>query len=79
VTSQQFDQLATIFRAVFRLPDGADPRAAAPGVTPTWDSLAHVTLVAALENEFGVSIDPGDALRLTSFEETLAVLAELGA
>jgi acyl carrier protein len=79
VTSQQIEQIETIFRAVLQLPDGADPRAAAPGATPTWDSLAHVTLVAALENEFGVSIDPGDALRLTSFDDTLAVLAELGA
>ena len=34
----------------------------------TWDSLAHVSLVSAIESEFGITIDTGDAIELTSFE-----------
>ena len=36
-----------------------------PNETPQWDSLGHVTLVAALESEFNVSLDMADALRIT--------------
>lgn len=71
-------RLQAIFRAALELPAGADPAAAAQGQTPTWDSMAHVSLVAAIEAEFGVTIDAGDSLSLTSYDETRQFLAELG-
>ena len=42
-------RLQAIFRGVFDLPAGADPAACAQGATATWDSMAHVSLVAAIE------------------------------
>ena len=72
-------RLQAIFRAVLELPPGSDPSAAAHGQTGTWDSLAHVSLVAAIEAEFDVSIDAGDSMSLTSYEATRKFLADLGA
>jgi acyl carrier protein len=46
---------------------------------PAWDSLHHVHLIAAIEAEFGVSIDPEDWLQLTSVPAIVACLARLGA
>jgi acyl carrier protein len=46
---------------------------------PTWDSLRHVHLIAALEAEFAVSIDPEDWLELTSVPAIVACLGKLGA
>jgi len=71
-------RLQAIFRGVLELPAGSDPTTAAQGQTPTWDSMAHVTLVAAIEAEFGVTIDAGDSLSLTSYETTRQFLADVG-
>jgi hypothetical protein len=40
--------------------------------------MAHVSLVAAIEGEFGLTIDAGDSLTLTSYESTRRYLEELG-
>ena len=71
-------RLQAIFRAVLELPPGSDPTSSAHGQTATWDSLAHVSLVAAIEAEFDVTIDAGDSMSLTSYEATRQFLAELG-
>lgn len=71
-------RLQAIFRGVFDLPAGADPAACAQGATATWDSMAHVSLVAAIEGEFDISIDAGDSLTLTSYDAARRYLAGLG-
>ena len=69
-------QLEAIFRAVFDLQDGIDVRSVRQVNFPTWDSLAHVTLIAAIENEFGISVDVADSLDITSFDAALAYLED---
>ncbi len=72
-------KLAEIFRAVFNLPTEADPTAVRQLSEPAWDSLAHVTLVAAVESEFGVTIDAAESLELTSYQAVALHLEERGA
>jgi len=36
--------------------------------TPTWDSLNHIQLLAAVERHFGIEISEDEAFRLTSAE-----------
>ncbi len=69
-------QLTEIFRVVFDLTAEADPKGIRQLTFPKWDSLAHVTLIGAVENEFGLSIDIADSLELTSFEAILVYLEE---
>jgi acyl carrier protein len=38
--------------------------------------LAHVTLISAIESEFGLAIDIGDSMDMTSFDAVLAYLEE---
>jgi acyl carrier protein len=45
---------------------------------PEWDSLAAVTLVAVVEEEFGVAIDADDLPKLTSFDLVLNYLEAQG-
>jgi acyl carrier protein len=45
--------------------------------TPTWDSLRHMNLVLALEEEFKVSIPDEDAGNITSYKLIKLVLEEL--
>jgi acyl carrier protein len=42
-----------------------------------WDSLRHLTLVLALEQEFGVQIDDEDAGSITSYPLIKLVLEDL--
>jgi acyl carrier protein len=43
----------------------------------SWDSLRHLTLVLALEQEFGVQIDDEDAGSITSYPLIKLVLEDL--
>ena len=46
--------------------------------SPRWDSLDHVSLVTAIESEFGLSLDAADQLRMTSYAATTILLEEKG-
>ena len=67
-------RLLGCFSAVF--PDVPPGRLAAVSTETlaAWDSVATVTLVAVIEEEFGVSFHPEDYGRLASFEECLHCL-----
>lgn len=62
------------FEAVFPdVPRERLPRLA-PETDPVWDSLATVTLVALLEEEFGVELPIDEIPQLTSFDRVLEVV-----
>jgi acyl carrier protein len=42
-----------------------------------WDSLHHLNLVLALEERFGISIDPWQASELTSVEAIVEAVRQL--
>lgn len=44
-----------------------------------WDSLSHIHLVVALEAEFGVALEPDEALTMTSVAAIHRVLVDKGA
>jgi acyl carrier protein len=72
-------RLQAVFRGVLNLPPGADVAASAQSNTEAWDSMAHVSLVVAIEEEFGLTIDAGDSLGLTSYDAARRYLADAGA
>jgi acyl carrier protein len=78
MTPQDQEKLQGVFYAVFKLAPGTDLSGIRPNETPQWDSLGHVTLVAALESEFNVNLDMADALRITSFDVAREVLEQHG-
>jgi len=78
MNAQASGRLQDIFRAVFDLPVEIDVTALAQANSPRWDSLDHVTLVAAIESEFGISLDAADQLRMTSYDSTALLLEEKG-
>jgi acyl carrier protein len=70
--------LEQVFRAVLQLPDDAPVSAVRQVNQKSWDSLAHVSLIAAVESEFNLSIDIADSLELTSYEAFALFLEEQG-
>ena len=42
-----------------------------------WTSLAHVTLVSALEGEFDITVDPDDILTMSSYDKAVEIVRKL--
>lgn len=43
-----------------------------------WDSVGHMTLVAAIEDEFGMEMDTDDIIDMSSFEKAKEIVAKYG-
>jgi acyl carrier protein len=74
-----FDEeaLKRVMAAVLRVPEAQIGPDTSTDTLPTWDSLRHMNLVLALEQEFGVSIPDEDAANLSSYALIKLVLNEL--
>ena len=78
MTDSTLQRLQEVFRAALELPPDAGVSHLHRESASNWDSVAHVLLVSGLENEFGVTIDTSDSLRVDSFDMARTVLAERG-
>jgi acyl carrier protein len=45
---------------------------------PQWDSVAHMTLIAAIEDEFGIMLDTDDIIDMSSVSKAKAILNKYG-
>jgi acyl carrier protein len=48
---------------------------ASPATLPGWDSIASITLLNVIEDEFGIPLDLEDIAELSSFKHIAAYLA----
>ena len=72
-------KLAEIFRIVLDLDVDCDVLSVRRIAEARWDSLAHVSIVAAIESEFDVHLEIGDMEdRMSSFAATRLLLEEMG-
>ena len=46
---------------------------------PQWDSIAHMSVVAALEDAFGIMIDMDDVIDMSSVGKAREILRKHGA
>lgn len=45
---------------------------------PEWDSIAHMVLVAEIDDQFDIMLDTEDVIDLSSFAEAKRILAKYG-
>jgi acyl carrier protein len=70
------ERLARCFSAVFpQLPETQIPLAT-PNAVEGWDSMASITLISVIEEEFGIQIEPEDIEHFVSFEMVLNYLTK---
>ncbi len=43
-----------------------------------WDSVGHMTLVAAIEDEFGIEMDTDDIIDMSSFDKAKEIVSKYG-
>jgi len=63
---RHLEQLRDIMALTFDLPPAAITADTAQDTCPTWDSLAHLNLMLAIEDAFGVTLTVEEMAELTS-------------
>lgn len=76
------DRLRRVFVDTLELGDGNHAEVDVENLNyrdiPEWDSLGHMTLVAAIEDEFDVQLDTEQVIGLSSFKIAVETLRGLG-
>jgi acyl carrier protein len=70
------DRLRQIFSDIFEVPVANIENTSSPDTIATWDSIRHLNLVVALEQEFQVQFDTEEIVQLLSFELAVDILTE---
>jgi acyl carrier protein len=63
------DRLANVIRAELRLPDLKLEDGMLAREVPGWDSLRHLSIIAAVEREFDIRLKSLDVMRLKNIGE----------
>jgi acyl carrier protein len=72
------EKLREIFRTVLDVNADFDVQSVRRVAESRWDSLAHTSMVAAIESEFGLRLEIADMDRMTSYAATRMLLEEKG-
>jgi acyl carrier protein len=72
--SPSLARLQRIFADLFTVPQGNIMPTTSPETLESWDSLQHLKLMLAIEQEFGVQINPQDMEQLISVERIATYL-----
>jgi acyl carrier protein len=70
-------RLINCFATAFPELDPPEIPSVSMGSLASWDSLAGITLLSLIEEEFGITISPDDAAALVSFELILDYVPRL--
>ncbi len=70
------NRVRSVFSDVFQIPLEDVKPESSPDTIPNWDSLEHLNLVLALEQEFNVQFNPEEIEQLLSVELVAALLEE---
>lgn len=71
------EKLKNVIATVLNVDIGRIDENASSDTLESWDSLRHMNLVLAIEEEFGVSIPDEEAADVTSYRLLVVVLEEL--
>ena len=71
------NQVKNIFSAVFEISSDEINDKSSPDTIASWDSLKHMNLVIALEEEFNVQFDIEDIPQLILLPEIIRILKQL--
>lgn len=70
--------LYTILSGVLNIPVNIISEDSSADTIATWDSISHVNLILALESQYGIQLDPAEAMDIQSVRLIRMTLVELG-
>lgn len=72
------DRLKQILSSTLNVPEEQIREESSVENVEAWDSLAHLNIILSLEQSFGISISPEEAIEMTSLTSMRKKLRELG-
>lgn len=72
--SPTFERVRGIVADVLRVPTDRISRQSSPETLATWDSVQHLNLILALEQEFTLQFEPEEMDEMSSIDHILAVI-----
>jgi acyl carrier protein len=63
-----------VFKEVLEINGEVNTSALKYNETQNWRSLAHITLVSALEGEFDIMLEPDDIVAMSSYDEAVKIV-----
>jgi acyl carrier protein len=76
--TSNLERLRHLFADCLELPVGQVTESLSQDQLPSWDSVATATLIAEIEEVFGVSFEVDEILELTSVNQTIKLLRDKG-
>ena len=68
------DKILAVFKETLNLPNDVDSATLKYNETEGWDSLAHMRIVAGLEEAFDCMLETNDILDMSSFEVAITIM-----
>ncbi|MFN7923992.1 MAG: acyl carrier protein [Bryobacteraceae bacterium] len=76
MSAEILDRVLHMMADIFGVPADTMTPASSPDNVETWDSIKHLELVMALEQEFGVQFSPEEIEQLLSVELVASLVEE---
>jgi acyl carrier protein len=70
------EKLKTVFIDTLSLPSDVNIEALEYNSIRNWDSVAHMTLVAAIEDSFDIMLETDDVIDMSSFAKAVEIVAK---
>lgn len=70
------EKVDAVFTQVLSLGPDVDRSTLEYNVTPGWDSVAHMTLVAGLEEQFDCMLEIDDILDMRNYEKVVEIMTK---
>jgi len=77
LTASTFEQVRNIASDIFGVPADKISAESSPETIENWDSMQHLNLVLAVEEKFGVQLEPEDIERMNSIGAVAALVEKL--
>lgn len=76
MNEEQEKLLTEVFKSSLNLPDDFDKTELKYNVTKGWDSIAHMSIVAGLEDAFECMMETDDILDMSSYSEAARIMSK---
>ena len=77
MTANAFEQVRNIASDIFGIPVEKITAESSPETIENWDSMQHLNLVLAIEEKFGVQLDPEDIEQMKNIGAVATLVEKL--
>jgi acyl carrier protein len=77
LTSSTFEQVRSVASDIFGIPAEKITADSSPETIENWDSMQHLNLVLAIEEKFGVQLEPEDIEKMRNIGAVATLVEKL--